>query len=139
MRVWYEQDDADTFTMRLGPMVLNDADDVASLRRAQHAVAEPLLRERGGTRWWCFIDFDGFVLKAGAVGPFATYARETVERYFLGVIRYRTSSPATDETTEQVRRSARAARIPSLVYGSRDEAELAMATLKKHPPRPMEP
>lgn len=134
---WYHQDDVDTYTMRLKGVFMRTPEEVARYTADNERAANALLEGRGGARWWCFIDIEGMVLGPDAVEPFSAYVRTALERFYLGVVRY--GIPADKQgSVDTIRATARRGRFPSHVFTSRDEAELAMATLRKHPPRPVE-
>lgn len=137
MRTWYSQDDEDTYTLHIAGLVLATPADVDRHGLAHRDAAEAVLAARHGRPWWCLVDLEGVVFGAAAVAALARSTRATIDRYYLGTVRY--GQPADGKASiDAIRDSARLGRFPSLCFDTRMEAELAMATLKRHPPRPLD-
>lgn len=121
MRIWYADDDqVDACVMHMEGVVVSDA---ASLRRWAEVMTEASdawLAKRNGTPWFCLINLAGFRLAPDMSEQYGAQAKQFVQRYFTGAIRFGTPDGLC--TDAALRLGAIKGRFPSNLFRDLDTA-----------------
>ena len=136
MAIRYDDDGEDTFTLTTENVSLHNPEDVQAWAFELRLRSDEVILQRSGRKWWCLIDIQGMDVAPSLADAYGALARSFLHTYYLGCVRY--GQPMGHQTVATLRHGAEAHRFRSLIYETRAIALLAMAELRKHPPRSVE-